>query len=40
MLGQKFGLENRGWVRVDPTSVIASSNIRNSLNDMFNDERF
>ena len=33
-------LENRGWVRVDPTSVIPASNVKNSLNDVFNDERF
>ena len=32
-------LDGQGWVRVDPTSVIASSNIRNSLNDMFNNEQ-
>ena len=32
-------LEGRGWVRVDPTSVIPLSNVRNSLNDVFNDER-
>ena len=32
-------LEDRGWVRVDPTSVIPPSNVRNSLNDVFNDER-
>ncbi len=28
----------KGWVRVDPTSVIPSSNVRNSLNNIFNDE--
>jgi transglutaminase-like putative cysteine protease len=32
-------LTGRGWVRVDPTSVIPTSNVRNSLNDVFNDER-
>jgi hypothetical protein len=32
-------LDDRGWVRVDPTSVIPLSNVRNSLNDVFNDER-
>ncbi len=31
-------LDGRGWVRVDPTSVISSENIRNSLNNMFNEE--
>ena len=32
-------LDDRGWVRVDPTSVIPPSNVRNSLNDVFNDEK-
>ena len=32
-------LEGRGWVRVDPTSAIPPSNVRNSLNDVFSDER-
>ena len=31
-------LKGKGWVRVDPTSVIPSSNVRNSLNNIFNDE--
>ena len=31
-------LNGKGWVRVDPTSVIPSSNVRNSLNNIFNDE--
>ncbi|MDA9723889.1 DUF3488 and transglutaminase-like domain-containing protein, partial [Candidatus Pelagibacter sp.] len=31
-------LNGKGWVRVDPTSVIPGSNVRNSLNNIFNDE--
>ena len=31
-------LEGKGWVRVDPTSVIPGSNVRNSLNSIFNNE--
>jgi hypothetical protein len=32
-------LDDRGWVRVDPTSVIPALNVKNSLNDVFNDEK-
>ncbi len=31
-------LNGKGWVRVDPTSVIPLENVRNSLNNIFNDE--
>ena len=31
-------LKGRGWIRIDPTSVIPVSNIRKSLNNNFNNE--
>ena len=31
--------ENEGWVRVDPTSFIPAENVRNTLNDLFNNNK-
>ena len=31
--------ENEGWVRVDPTRFIPAENVRNTLNDLFNNNK-
>ncbi len=33
-------LDDKGWVRIDPTSAIPDSNVRNTLNDVFSNKQF
>ncbi len=33
-------LNNKGWVRIDPTKAIPDSNVRNTLNNIFSNEQF
>ena len=33
-------LEDKGWVRIDPTSAIPDSNVRNTLNNIFSNKQF
>ncbi len=33
-------LDDKGWVRIDPTSAIPDSNVRNTLNNIFSNKQF
>ena len=33
-------LDNKGWVRIDPTRAIPDSNVRNTLNNIFSNKQF
>ncbi len=33
-------LNDKGWVRIDPTKAIPDSNVRNTLNNVFSNEQF
>ncbi len=33
-------LDDKGWVRIDPTSAIPNSNVRNTLNNIFSNKQF
>ncbi|MDC3054997.1 DUF3488 and transglutaminase-like domain-containing protein, partial [Candidatus Pelagibacter sp.] len=33
-------LNDKGWVRIDPTKAIPDSNVRNTLNNIFSNEQF
>ena len=33
-------LDDKGWVRIDPTRAIPDSNVRNTLNNIFSNKQF